>query len=406
MTSFDPIRVVDRDELETADVGGGDLCPRTPEIDVGRPDHADPTGSRHQEKSSKQTLGHGRASSTARALGLVLLAGVLFGASPAIGRVSAGIGLPPLGLVLWSNVLAATVCLTWTCARTGLPRLTRSDLGFVLGWAFILGCLYQSLTIVIAGQVDASVIALVNSSRGFLVFLLAAVLMLETPSLRRFLGLGLGFVAVAGLLTTDASVQGVPPFWLVACLSLPALLALHTVIMGSRRTSLGAFAAVGAMMSVSSLLLLPIAFATDAIFVPWQAPGIGVLLIVALGLSTALALVLALVLVRSSGPVFAGQMAYSQTIGGLVWSFVILDERLSPLAWGAVAVLFAGVWIVAPRPSPGTQVRQSIGGTHPRTGGASQASSTILSTEPPLNQGGRLSGNRRAFAGRVGGRPP
>jgi drug/metabolite transporter (DMT)-like permease len=370
MTSFDTIPVADRDEPESHDVGDRDLRLRTRHLDVGEPsesegrrERTEPTGRRPQERPEREASRRDRAARTVRALLLVLLAGGLFGASPAIGRVSAGLGLPPLGLVLWSNVLAAVVCLTWTCIRSGPPRLTRTDLRFVLGWAFILGCLYQTLTIVVAGHVEASVIALVNSLRGFLVFLLAAALMLETASLRRFLGLGLGFVAVASLLTTDASTQGIPTFWLIACLSLPALLAIHTVIMCSRRTSLGASAAVGAMMGVSSMLLLPLAVATDAIFVPWQAPGIASVLIVALGLSTALALVLAVVLVRSSGPVFAGQMAYSQTIGGLAWSFVILDERLTPLAWGAFALLLAGVWIVAPRPRSDTRTRRSIGRT-------------------------------------------
>jgi drug/metabolite transporter (DMT)-like permease len=295
----------------------------------------------------------------ARALALVLLAGALFGTSPAIGRVSAGIGLPPLGLVFWSNVLAATVCLTCTVIRSGLPRLSRGDIRFVLVWAIVLGCLYQTLTIVVAAHVEAPVIALVNSARGFLVFLLAAALMLETASLRRFLGLGLGFVAVAGLLTTDASVQDTAPLWLMACFALPALLAIHTVIMCSRRTSLDACAAVGAMMTVSSVVLLPAALANDAVLLPWQMTATEAALIVTLGLSTGGALVIAVVLARSSGPVFAGQMAYSQTMGGLLWSFVILDERLTPLAWGAFALLLVGVWVVAPRPAPGVRVRGS-----------------------------------------------
>jgi hypothetical protein len=101
--------------------------------------------------------------------------------------------------------------------------------------------------------------ALFKSLRGLLVVLLAAALMLEAASLRRFLGLGLDFVAVAGALTADLSALGAPHFWLIACLSLPALLAIHTVIMSTRCTSLGASAAVGAMMGVSSMLLLLLA---------------------------------------------------------------------------------------------------------------------------------------------------
>ena len=357
MTSFDALPPIEEPSgLARPIVGGDGLRHRltlqhsggNPSGREERPGRVEPAKPLRQAPSEREARHHGSMACRARALSLVLLAGALFGASPAIGRVSAGIGLPPLGLVFWSNVLAATVCLTWTVVRSGPPRFSRADIRVILVWAIVLGCLYQTLTIVVAAHVEASVIALVNSSRGFLVFLLAAALMLEAASLRRFLGLGLGFVSVAGLLATDASLQDAAPLWLAACFALPALLAIHTVIMCSRLASLDAFAAVGAMMTVSSIALLPVAFVNDAILVPWQALEAGGFLIVTLGLSTAAALVLAMVLVRTSGPVFAGQMAYSQAMGGLLWSYMILDERLTPLAWGAFALLLAGVWIVAP----------------------------------------------------------
>jgi drug/metabolite transporter (DMT)-like permease len=357
MTSLDTVHSVDRHDPEERYAGDRDLRLRAGLVDLpghsvreGQRERAKPSGGHPQERSDDAVPRRDGASRKARALMLLLLAGGLFGASPSIGRMSAGLGLPPLGLVFWSNLLAATVCLTWSCIRSGLPRFALADIRFVLGWAIVLGCLYQILTIAIAAHVEASVIALVNSSRGFLVFLLAAALMLEAASLRRFLGLGLGFFAVAGLLASDATALGASPVWLIFCFSLPALLAVHTVIMCSRRTSLGATAAVGAMMAASCLLMLPFAVVSDAIFVPWTAPGPASVLIVALGLSTALALVVAVVLARTAGPVYAGQMAYSQTIGGLMWGFVILDERLAPLAWGAFALLLVGVWIVATPP--------------------------------------------------------
>lgn len=281
---------------------------------------------------------------------LVIAAGAVFGLGPAIGRISHGLGLPPLGVVFWANCVAALVCLAVSFARSGLPRLSREDLKFLVAWAVILGCAYQPMTAIVAAHVEASTIALVGSSRGFIVFLLAALLALEAPSFRRFLGLGIGFGAVAIVVSMQStSMNGADPQWLMASMILPALLALHTLLMSWRRRTVGSCAAVGIMMGMSGLLLLPLAMATDSLFLPWGEHGARVWVVLALGLSTALALVIALDLVSFAGPVFASQMAYSQTLAGIAWGVLLLDESLTPLAWAALAIVTAGFWLVAPR---------------------------------------------------------
>lgn len=304
---------------------------------------------------------------TLRGTLLVIGAGAFFGIAPAIGRIAFTAGLPPLGVVFWANLTTAAVCLAVAFARAGVPRLGREDLRFLFAWAIILGCLYQPLTVIVAGQVEATMIALVGSSRGFIVFLLAAALTLEAPSMRRFLGLGLGFVAVAAVLLTDtATTDGTSLNWLLAAIALPALLAIHTLLMSWRRGSLGASASVGIMMAMSALLLAPIAAASDSLFLPWDGPDNAVWLILVLGISTAVALVLAVDLVTLAGPVFASQMAYSQTLAGIAWAVLLLDERLSPLALAALGIVIVGFWLVAPRSANG-EFKATLRRTSPST---------------------------------------
>jgi drug/metabolite transporter (DMT)-like permease/DNA-binding NarL/FixJ family response regulator len=287
---------------------------------------------------------------TIRGALLVLAAGAVFGLAPAIGRISSHHALPPLGVVFWANVVAAVACLGIAAARGGLPRLTRDDLRFLVAWAIVLGCLYQPLTAMAAVHVEASTIALAGSTRGFIVFLLAALLALEAPSLRRFLGLGAGFIAVAAVLSTQASAGGgAATAWMFAALVLPALLAVHTLLMSWRSASVDATAAVGIMMAFSAVLLLPVAAGTGTLFSPWTAAPAATWIILSLGLSTALALVLALCLVTCAGPVFASQMAYSQTLAGIGWGVLLLGESLPSLAWAALAIVIAGFWLVTPR---------------------------------------------------------
>jgi len=103
------------------------------------------------------------------------------------------------------------------------------------------------------------------------------------------------------------------------------------------------------MMALSALFLLPFALAQDALFLPSPSIGQREMITLALGTSTAVALVLALNLVATAGPVFASQMAYSQTLAGIAWGMILLGESLSPVAWGSLALVIVGFWLVEPK---------------------------------------------------------
>jgi DNA-binding response OmpR family regulator len=286
---------------------------------------------------------------TLRGTLLVLAAGAIFGLGPALGRIAAQQQIPSLGLVVWANAVGAVVCLAISIARNGPPRVGFRALGFFLCWAVVLGCLYQTFNVLVARHVEASLMSLIGSTRGFMVFLLAALLALEPPSLRRFFGLGLGFSAIAAVLLLGSDGADAETLWLLAALFLPFLLSLHTLLMAWRPETVDPTAAVGIMLGLAAALMAPLAAAQDMLFLPSATPGPREVLIVILGVSSALALVLALRLVSLAGPVFASQMAYSQTLAGIAWGMLLLQEQLSPLAWGALALVIVGFWLVEPR---------------------------------------------------------
>jgi drug/metabolite transporter (DMT)-like permease len=242
------------------------------------------------------------------------------------------------------------VCFAFAMFRGGLPRLELAHFRFFIPWALILGCLYQVFTVVISKHVEASLIALIGSSRGFMVFGLAAMIALERPNLRRLAGLGVGFAAVAVVLLTRSSGSAENNnIWLLAALSLPLLLAVHTLLMTRRPRDIDAFATVGIMMALSAVFLSPIAVASDAMFWPSVRFGEREVIIVVLGAGSAIAVALALNIVATAGAVFASQMAYSQTLAGIAWGMLLLNERLSPIAWGSFALVIIGFWLVEPK---------------------------------------------------------
>ena len=287
---------------------------------------------------------------TLRGTLLVLAAGGIFGIAPALGRIAADLGAPPLGLVFWANIVSMIVCFAISVSRGGMPRLRLAHLRFFIPWTLILGCLYQVFTVAISKYVEASMIAVIGSSRGFMVFGLAALIALERPNLRRLAGLSIGFAAVAAvLLIRGSNADENNSLWLIAALVLPLLLAVHTLLMTWRPRDLDSFATVGIMMALSAVFLGPVAFATDTIFWPKLAFGQLELIILVLGVASAISVALALDIVATAGAVFASQMAYSQTLAGIAWGMLLLDEQLSLVAWGALGLVIVGFWLVEPK---------------------------------------------------------
>ncbi len=82
---------------------------------------------------------------------------------------------------------------------------------------------------------------------------------------------------------------------------------------------------------------------------PWGAPDVA--LILSSGIH-ALVYSAYVWLVGRAGAVFAAQVAYLVTGFGVLWAMALLGERYSGWVWSAMAVMFAGLFLVQPRPKP------------------------------------------------------
>ena len=56
-----------------------------------------------------------------------------------------------------------------------------------------------------------------------------------------------------------------------------------------------------------------------------------------------------IITIRSTGAVFAGQIGYTTTVGGILWSIILLNEQMTPWIWAAIAFMIAGVALVMPK---------------------------------------------------------
>lgn len=301
----------------------------------------------------KRELRMVRTIHTLQGIVLLIAGGLVWGLNPALSRMASGLGSNPIGLAVWVNIIAAVFCLAIALFRGKLHRITRSEFMFFVAWAVLAG-IFQRLTIfTLAGHVEATILSLIVSLQGFIVFAFAAVWGGEKASPRRLLGLTVGLVGVTTMLLTrfdpanaDASI------WLIAALALPALLAIETIALADRRpTRIDQSAAVGIMFSISVLLLVPMAYLMDELTPIDFAIGRQEVVIVLLGLIAGGSNILFFQLIATAGSVFASQSGYVYTLAGIMWGILLLGEEMHLLAWLSFVLILIGMYLVEPKAS-------------------------------------------------------
>ena len=102
---------------------------------------------------------------------------------------------------------------------------------------------------------------------------------------------------------------------------------------------------------VGAAMALPLAMMTGqwiSPLPPWGAPDLA---IVGSSMAHALAYAGYVWMVGRAGAVFAAQVSYLVTAFGILWAWVLLGETYSGWVWAAVALMFAGLFLVQPRPA-------------------------------------------------------
>ncbi|TIU44956.1 MAG: hypothetical protein E5W30_19185 [Mesorhizobium sp.] len=62
-----------------------------------------------------------------------------------------------------------------------------------------------------------------------------------------------------------------------------------------------------------------------------------------------LAMLLFMVLISTTGAVFASQSAYAVTAAGIGWSMLLLGEAIPILTWASLALIIVGLIMVEPK---------------------------------------------------------
>lgn len=285
---------------------------------------------------------------------LLLLQGLLWGLVVPLSVLIYRTNQMSLGVTFWSNLVAGVFCCAWALSSGMRLRVHRPDMTFLFSWAAIFG-LSSIVLFEAAGRVSGIALSIIIALQGFAVFLIAAAMRIEAPSLLRFFGLGLGLVGVLALLLARESVTvGDSLFWLLIAALIPILYgAIDILIAVKHPPKLDPIVSSGLGLLLSAALVLPFAVMRGQFFVPGIEPSWTDALIVLTGLCVGLCTVLYIRLIAMAGAVFGSQSAYAITVAGIGWSVLLLGEALS--LWTGVALLLVvlGLVFVGPKREAG-----------------------------------------------------
>ncbi|WP_415401743.1 response regulator [Tateyamaria sp. SN3-11] len=284
---------------------------------------------------------------------LVITVGILWGSTPAISRLAANAGASPLALATWVNLFLAGSYISIAAVRGQFATFKLKYLGFLAVWTVIAAILQRVVLLFLAGQIEATLLALVATFQGFIVFVFASVTKLEKATPKRLIGLTLGLVGVFVVLFDKLDLTGVGSdwWWLLLSLSLPTLYAVEWVFVAAKKPAdLDFLPAIGVMMLMSSFILAPSAILVEGSLLFSDSFGEVEVVSLILCVVIAFTMITSFKLVDLAGPVFASQSAYAMTMAGIGWGMLLLGETLSSTAWIAVAFILIGLLLVSPKP--------------------------------------------------------
>ncbi|VAV94829.1 Permease of the drug/metabolite transporter (DMT) superfamily [hydrothermal vent metagenome] len=277
--------------------------------------------------------------------------GVGWGLSMPLTKIAVSTGYKPFGLIFWQLVIVAAVLAVINRMRGKTLSFGRAQLGIYLMIALLGTILPNSASYSVAAHLPAGVLAIIMSTVPMIAFPIALMLGIERFSWMRIGGLLFGLLGIVLLIGPEASL---PERAMVAFIPLALFAPLCYGVEGNlvAHWGLRGMDAVQALLG-ASLVGLVFAFPLALIsgqwinpVMPWGLPEWALI-----GSSAIHGLVYTgyVWLVGRAGPVFAVQVSYLVTGFGVIWSILLLGESYSAYIWAALAMMFAGIFLVQPR---------------------------------------------------------
>ena len=290
--------------------------------------------------------------------GMLVIMGAGWGMTLPLTKIAVSTGYKHFGLIFWQLAIGAALMAVMGLLRgTSLPR-ARPQIGICLMVLVVGTVVPNSTSFQAAVHLPAGVLSLLLSMVPMWAFPIALALGLDRFSGRRFLGLLCGLGGVLLIALPGAEALNLPVFWVMVALVSSLCYGLEGNLVARTGTAgMDPFQVLYGASLMGAVLMLPVAVLSGQ----WISPAAALTTEGQAHILASAIHVLVYVgyvwLVGRAGSVFAVQVSYLVTGFGVLWARLILGEAYAPGIWAAMALMFAGMYLVQPRP------RQALAGT-------------------------------------------
>jgi len=282
---------------------------------------------------------------------VLTLVGALWGMTLPLAKIAVSGDYRAFGLIFWQLAIGAVLLGTATIFRgkrlpLGPAQLRVCVVIALIGTVFPNTASYEAMR-----HLPAGLISVLLSLVPILAFPVALVLANDRFDWRRLAGLLIGLSGVAIIVVPQASL---PDRAMVAFIPVALIASFFYAFEGNVVARWGTAGLdpmqllCGASVT-GALVTLPLALASGTFIdprPPWAAPDLALILSSLFHVTAYTGYVW---MIGRTGPVYAVQAGYLVTGFGVLWSMALLGERYSGSIWAAMAVMFAGIFLVRPR---------------------------------------------------------
>ena len=291
---------------------------------------------------------------------LVPFAMLLFGACSyamtfSLNRIAITEGIPVFPFVFWQGVGAGAVALVAGLVIGQRPSLKVVYLRFYFLFGFIGIALPYTLLALAAPKVPAGAVALTLTLSPILTYAFSILFRLDRVRLLRVTGIMLGLAGIMVVLAPGASLPepSMAP-WLLLAFGSPVCYAFGSVaVVFLRPAGSQPIPLTCGIAFAGAVLMVPVMAAADSWWLFDGTMTAGDWSLIGGGALTACFFVLGLEIIRMAGPVFFSTNGYIGPLAGMGWAALYFGEVPSPWIGVAVALLFAGLFLVNRSSPPG-----------------------------------------------------
>ena len=281
-------------------------------------------------------------------LGMLFALGVSFALAVSLNRFAVDGGVPFAPYVFWQSLGGGAALMLLAAALRRLPPFDLAHVRVFLSTGALNLSFPYLLLAYLAAKVPASLLTLGLSLVPVMIYALALTLRQDRFHPLRFGGILLGLAGILVVLLPQASLPAPGMAGWVALGLLPSLsYAVNAVLISRwRPQQTGSLPLAGGLMLASAGYMFLVMAATGEWWAFGGAFGIGHGATIGAMANNCVSFYLVFEVIRRAGPVIFSTVNYIATLSGMGFGMWFFGEAPSAWIWGAVVLMFAGLFLV------------------------------------------------------------